>query len=78
MAKKRTQKSRIIQYMRETGGITAWEAFKEIGCTQLGTRLFELEDLGWIFHRETVNTKNRWGEPCHFTRYSIKEEGISI
>lgn len=72
------QKRRIIQYMRETGSITAWEAYKEIGCMQLATRLCELETMGWTFNRVKEARLNRWGEKVHFTRYSIKEAGLEI
>ena len=78
MRKPPMQKRRIIQYMRETGSITAWEAYKEIGCMQLATRLGELESLGWQFNRKKESSLNRWGEKVCFTRYSIEKAGIEI
>lgn len=34
-----TQKDRIINYIREFGSISSWEAYQELGITQLGARL---------------------------------------
>lgn len=36
---KMTQKDRIINYIREFGSITSWEAFEELGIMQLGARI---------------------------------------
>lgn len=32
---KTTQKQRIINYIREFGSISSWEAYKDLGITQL-------------------------------------------
>ena len=77
-SKKPSQKSRIVQYIRETGSITSWEAYKEIGCTQLAARIVELEKLGWVFDKERVGAKNRWGDPTSFTRYKILKTGACV
>lgn len=39
MAKKITQRDRVLQYMKENNGITAYEAVTEVGCTQLAARI---------------------------------------
>ena len=71
MAKKITQRDRVIQFMREHGSITAYEAFTEIGCTQLAARICELEDEGYVFDKELIKTKNRYGDNTHYYRYRI-------
>ena len=69
--KKPTQRDRILQYIGENGSITAFEAVQEIGCTQLSARLCELERQGMVFDKVIEKAKNRYGDPTHYTRYSI-------
>lgn len=76
--KKPTQTKRIIQYMREMGGITSLDAFREIGCTRLSARIADLERLGWSFNRTSQASKNRWGDKVTFTRYSIDKAGLEL
>ena len=38
-----TQKDRILKYMRDFGSISSWEAYKELGITQLGARIDNLK-----------------------------------
>lgn len=33
-----TQKDRILQYIRQFGSISSWEAYKELGITQLRSK----------------------------------------
>ena len=69
--KKPTQRDRILQYIDEKGSNTALEAVSEIGCTQLSARLCELEREGMVFDKVVEKGKNRYGDPTHYTRYSI-------
>ena len=71
MGKKITQRDRVIQFMREHGSITAYEAFTEIGCTQLSARICELESEGYIFETECIKTKNRYGDNTHYYKYRL-------
>ena len=68
MAKKITQRDRVLQFMNEHGSITAYEAFTEIGCTQLSARM---EAEGYVFDKELIKTKNRYGDNTHYYRYRI-------
>ena len=43
-----TQKDRVVEFIDQHGGITTVDAFK-IGITQLGTRIFELKEIGYKF-----------------------------
>ncbi len=71
MAQKVTQRDRVLQYIKDFGSITSWEAYSELGSTQLGARIFELKDRGYNFEKERVNTKNRYGDQTHFDRYKL-------
>ena len=74
MSKKVTQRERVLQYIIEKGFITSYDAFKDIGCTQVATRISELKDMGYQFRKERINTKNKYGDPTHYDKYYLVEE----
>lgn len=74
MAKRVTQRDRVLQYIQEHGYITAADAFSQIGCTQVATRISELKDRGYKFRKERVKKKNIYGDPTHFDRYYLVED----
>jgi hypothetical protein len=74
MGKKITQKERVLDYMKRTGSITAYEAIKELGILQLSARLVELERAGYRFSKSCEKAKNRFGEPVRYIRYRLEED----
>lgn len=76
MSKKTTQRDRVIDYIRNFGSITSWQAYADLGIMQLGARIFELEDEGYVFRKETVESKNRYGEKVQFKKYSLYEDDL--
>lgn len=68
-----TQKQRIINYIRVYGSITSFEAYKDLGITQLATRIKELKEEGYEFKTEWKNDKNRYGEPRSYKRYYLAD-----
>ena len=68
---KKTQKERILDYMKEFGSITSLEAYSELGITQLGARLDQLKREGYMFSTETEKGKNRYGENVKYKRYRL-------
>ena len=71
---KLTQCDRIIDYLKRYGSITSWQAYADLGITQLGARIFNLKERGYEFETERVNTKNRMGEKTHYDVYRLKGE----
>lgn len=71
-----TQRERIIKYIRDYGSITSFEAYKDLGITQLATRIKELKDEGYNFRTEWEHTKNRYGEPINYKRYYLLDEVV--
>ena len=66
----------ILQYIKEFGSISPYEAFRDLGVTKLATRISEMRSQdGMEFHKESVTTKNRYGHTVTYTRYSNKETG---
>ena len=69
-----THCQRILLYMREHGGITSLEAFNDLGVARLSARIKDLRTRGHRIDGKTVAVKNRHGETCHVTRYTLIEE----
>ena len=68
------QTDRIIQYMRDFGGITALEAMRDLGVMRLASRINDLKNAGVAVKKTTVHAKNRYGENTAFARYRLGEE----
>lgn len=68
---KKTQKERILDYIKEFGSISSWEAYSELGITQLGARLDQLKREGYMFSTEFEKGKNRYGEVVKYKRYRL-------
>lgn len=67
-----TQKQRIIKYIQDFGSITSLEAMKDLGITQLGARIDGLQKDGYSFKKVWERSKNRYGEPVDYKRYSLE------
>ena len=65
------QTDRIIRHLSDYGSITSAEAMNEYGIFRLASRIHDLRSAGFEINGETVAAKNRYGEPTHFSRYTI-------
>ena len=68
------QTERVLQYMKDYGGITQAEAIQELGCMRLAARIADLRKEGVCITKEMVTAKNRYGENVHFARYRLETE----
>lgn len=68
------QETRIINYMRDFGSITALDAMKDLGCMRLASRISDLRARGFQIEREMETGKNRYGEKTSYARYRLKED----
>ncbi len=68
-----SQKDRIINYIRQFGSITSWEAYQDLGVMQLGARIDQLQKDGYVFRTEWESKKNRYGEDVSFKRYYLAD-----
>lgn len=69
-----TMEQRVLQFIKDYGSITTWEAFKELGCTRLSEyirRIREYLNIG----DEWVKTKNRYGDKVEYKKYFLVNEG---
>lgn len=68
-----TQQEMILKYIQDYGSISSFQAYADLGITQLATRIKELKAKGYAFHTEPQISVNRYGKPVHFVKYSITE-----
>ena len=67
------QRQRIINYIRECGSITSLEVYKDLGITQLATRIKELKEQGYEFRTEWESSKNKFDEKIDYKRYYLAD-----
>ena len=67
------QRTMIIDYIKSFGSITSYEAYIDLGITQLATRIKELKQQGYTFNTEWVTRKNRYGKNVNFKKYKFDE-----
>ena len=68
-----TQKDRILEYIRNFGSISSFEAYADLGITQLGARIDQLKKEGFKFRTEWVSNTNRFGEKTEYKRYYLAD-----
>lgn len=71
---KPTQRQMILEYIKAFGSIDPAEAYRDIGCMKLATRISELKREGYNIVSETVTAKNRFQKTVHFKRYRLGEQ----
>ena len=65
--------NKIINYMREFGSITTFDAFVDLGCTRLSEYIRQAR-LTLNVKDKWEQTTNRWGKKVEYKRYWIEEE----
>lgn len=69
---KLTQVDMVAKHLKDNKqGLTSWEAIKEYGCTRLSAVIYILKKKGYNIAKETVYSRNRYGNPVHFARYYL-------
>lgn len=68
-----TQKDRILEYIRNFGSISSFEAYANLGITQLGARIDQLKKEGYEFKTEWESNTNRFGERTDYKRYYLAD-----
>ena len=68
-----TQKDRILEYIRNFGSISSFEAYANLGITQLGARIEQLKKEGYEFKTEWESNTNRFGEKTDYKRYYLAD-----
>ena len=68
------QREKVLNYITQYGSITSYEAYLELGITQLATRISELKEQGYSFTDEWITKKNRDGTVVSYKKYMLLEE----
>lgn len=68
-----SQCDKIVEYMQKHGSITQLQAYIDIGCWRLASRINDLRRKGYAIKTETVKIKNRDGNSVPIARYSLAE-----
>lgn len=71
---KRSQKSKVFDYLDRFGSITPLEAFENFAITRLGARIYDLRQLGIVIDTVIERGFNRFGEPIKFARYFLRRD----
>lgn len=72
-----TQEQMIERHLRDFGGITSWEAFKEYGITRLSAIIYTFRhDKSIDIDDEWVYRKNRYGEKTKFKKYKLAKRTL--
>lgn len=67
----KSQKKMVLEYIREFGSITSLDAFKDLGITRLSAVIFDLRESGYNIFTDIEHSKNRFGHPTRYARYSL-------
>ena len=68
-----TQCDRVANYMRQHGSITQLEAYNELGVFRLASRINDLRRYGYNIVSKSEEVKNKFGEKCKISRYTLLE-----
>lgn len=72
-AEKRSQKLKILEYLKEGGELTALKALNLFGCLRLAARIADIREMGYEIQRD-------WMETTDGTRvavYTMRQEEMS-
>ncbi|MBR6271380.1 MAG: hypothetical protein IKR26_04430 [Lachnospiraceae bacterium] len=72
---RRIQKEIILDYIKDFGSITTFQAFEDLGITKLTTRISELRADGIPIAGERIPHITRYGKHSYYNKYTI-EEGV--
>ena len=68
-----SQNEKILKYMQtHKRGITPLTAMEKFGCMRLSGRIHDLREMGFEISSELVEVKNRYGEKCRVSRYTLE------
>lgn len=65
-------KERVLNYIKDFGSITTFEAFTELGCTRLSEYIRQLRE-DYFIDDEWILTTNRYGEKVKYKRYWLNK-----
>ena len=73
-----TQCDRVYKYIEQFGSITSLDAFRDIGCCHLSSRICDLKQQGKPIKSEMISSKNRYGETIYYKKYYLEKSTPQI
>lgn len=71
-----TQAARVLQYMKDFGSITQYQALQDLGVMRLASRISELKTKHEVeIDSDFVTVQNRYGEKCSIKKYYLSNKG---
>lgn len=77
MSSKFTQINRILEWCRNCGSITTYEATYNLGILRLASRIVDIKKQGYTVTKTRERVRNQWGEDVSAVRYFITKTDIS-
>lgn len=71
--KRPTQTARVLQYMKDFGSITQYQAIADLGVMRLASRVSKMRKNGVKIDSDFVTVRNRYNKKCQIKRYYLKE-----
>ena len=71
MAKRKTNKERVLEAMGNGRTISPWYAINELGNTRLAATIFQLKKDGHEISSEKVEGINKFGDKIHYVKYKL-------
>lgn len=72
MKDKITMKERVLNYIKDFGSITTFQAFTDLGCTRLSEYIRQLR-LEYDIDDEWQKTLNRYGDKVEYKKYFFRK-----
>lgn len=69
----KNQREQVLDYIRDFGSITSFDAFIDLGIACWPKRISELKRDGYTFNDKFEKSRNRYGKLVSYKRYSLKE-----
>ncbi len=67
-----TMKERVLNYIKDFGSITTFQAFTDLGCTRLSEYIRQLR-LEYEIDDEWQKTLNRYGDKVEYKKYFFRK-----
>lgn len=69
--KRPNQTNRAIEYMKENGSLTNYEALVKLGIFSFAKRICEMRERGYIIKTEWEKVEDRFGKEVKVKRYYL-------
>ncbi len=69
----KTQKDRILDYLKSGKVLTRLNSWETLGVLEAPARISELRQDGWAIRTDMVQIRNRYGEAVRIAKWSLND-----